>query len=160
MRKTMFFLGALLVILSCKDGEIEVPAFTFEDSLYSCGDYTLHRRNTDNTKAIILTLDNTDLPSASGTTTLAGTTSRTVLYRIFDSAISSDYFCAAIPPSSPQVVEEWQGTSFTLTVETIEDTTTTPVSYHHTITLNDLVLERNGVQEVFETFYLGVVDTE
>jgi len=160
MRKMVLFFSVLLLVFSCKDGEIEVPAFTFENTLYSCGDYTLHKRNTDNTKAIILTLDNTDLPSASGTVTLAATTSRTVLYRIFDNAITSSYFCAAVPPSSPQVVEEWQGISFTVTVATAEDASTTPVSYHHTITLNDLVLERNGVQEVFETFYMGVVDTQ
>lgn len=159
MQKLGLFLVLLLSFLSCKDGIVEVPEFTFEAPVYTCDTYTLHVRNTDNTKALILNLDAADLPNTVGTQTLTNS-GRSVLYRIFDGAITSGYFCAAVPPSSPQVVEEWQATSFGVTIETVEDTSTTPISYHHSITLSNMVLVRNGVEEVFESFYFGTVITQ
>ncbi len=159
MQKLGFFLVLLLSFSSCKDGVIEVPEFSFEAPVYSCDTYTLHIRNTDNTKALILNLDAADLPNTAGTQTLTNG-GRSVLYRIFDGAISSAYFCAAVPLSSPQVVEEWQATSFGITIVTVEDTSTTPTSYHHSITLSNMVLVRDGVEEVFESFNFGSVITQ
>jgi hypothetical protein len=159
MKRIILVFGLLLSVLACKDGVIEVPEFTFEATVYTCDTYTLHRRNGDNTKALVLTLQATDLPSVAGTSTLSSS-GRTVLYRVFDGAIASSYFCSAVPPASPQVVEEWEGTAFSITIVTAEDTSTSPTSYHHAITLNDLLLSRASEQEIFETFYFGLVDTE
>jgi len=149
---------SLFLLVSCKDGEIEVPEFTFENTVYTCGNYTLHRRNAANTKALILNLQTADLPNTAGTTDLPNA-GRTVLYRVFDGTISSSYFCAAVPPTTPQVVEEWQGSNFSITIETTEDASTTPSTYQHTITLHDLLLTNGTEQEIFETFYFGVVTT-
>jgi len=159
MKQFIFLLSVLLAFSSCKDGVIEVPEFTFESTVYVCDTYTLHRRNGTDTKALVLTLQASDLPSTAGTVTL-NSSGRTVLYRVFDGAIGSAYFCSAVPPASPQVVEEWTGTAFSITIDTVEDTSTSPTTYHHTITLNDLVLSRNGEQEIFEEFYFGLVDME
>jgi hypothetical protein len=159
MKRIIFTFSLLLSVLACKDGVLEVPEFTFEATVYTCDTYTLHRRNVDNTKALVLTLQATDLPSVAGTTTLSSS-GRAVLYRVFDGAIGSSYFCSAVPPATPQVVEEWNGTVFSITVVTTEDTSTSPTSYHHAITLNDLLLSRASEQEIFETFYFGLIDTQ
>jgi len=149
----------MLTFTSCKDGIIEVPEFTFESTVYVCDTYTLYRRNGSDTKALVLTLQASDLPNTTGTGTL-NSSGRTVLYRVFDGAIGSAYFCSEVPPVSPQVVEEWTGTAFSITIDTVEDISTSPITHHHTITLNDLVLSRNDEQEIFEEFYFGLVDTE
>lgn len=159
MKKILSLLTVFIVLLSCKDGVLEVPAFTFDTAIHECGTYTLHRRNADNTKAIVLTLQADDLPNTVGVTNLSSS-GRSVLYRIFDGAISDSYFCGAIPPATPRVIEEWNGNAFSVKIDTQEDTTTTPTSYVHTITLEDLVIERDGVQEIFQEFYFGIVVTE
>lgn len=129
------FLGILSVVMfaSCDDGEIVVTNFDFEDSnLQFCAGpnknviYAIN--NNDVFESISLEYNNNQLttdedgdlvPPDEEQISFSLSGNNRMVYRLYDSEVPSNYFCNVVPPSQPQVVEEWvSGTGATVFVNT------------------------------------------
>lgn len=133
-----FYINLLFLVLciSCDSGDIIVTSFNFEDSqLNLC---TVNTRkvlyavnNQDVNESISLEFTNPNLANDPDeplfltteemvTIQLNGT--NRLVYRIYDGEVSgslNNYFCSAIPPSEPRVIEEWfSGSEGVVTITT------------------------------------------
>ncbi len=121
-----------LVLTSCNDGDIIVTSFDFEGlAINLCRTaqvnqpedikYVFSKINPDTQEVLALEFI-TDKPILSETTegkpyeiSFNGNTAK-VSYRIFNGEITKDYFCNAIPPSTPTVIEEYESAEGTAAI--------------------------------------------
>lgn len=116
MKKFSFF-ALLAILLSCDDGDFNVPSFDFEGlTINNCGNLVLHKITSSSTESLIIYLneDNTEniyfkTESDSLEYFISKDGEHTMSYRIFNGTVSSDYFCQDIPSATPTVAEEWIG---------------------------------------------------
>lgn len=114
----IIILLTLLTILSCDDGNFNIPEFDFSNSeIESCGDVVLYKINENET----LTLEiDPKLGIDEGTFlthhwidksfTVASTGTNKIIYRTLDEKPTANYYCQNIPPTAPKVTSEWIGT--------------------------------------------------
>lgn len=128
----MIFL--LLLLSSCDDGDIIVTTLDFDDTVLKlCGDdevKVLFQINNDEIfESISLRTTNnkfSDLEKVLSTDEVPEITflldqNNKIVYRTFDAAVPADYFCNAIPPSSPNVLEELESVGGVVTITTVID---------------------------------------
>ncbi len=114
-----FFILIAIGLCSCDDGDFIVTEFDFDDAtLNSCSDF-----EDDNEYVFFLINDQNEALALNFSTTIdileepsleedeevymiALSGDDSVVYRKFDESVTSDYFCTAIPPTSPNVIEE------------------------------------------------------
>ncbi len=125
--KKIGLLIAAIVLLSCDDGNIDVPEFGFEGAITSCGELVLYKVNGSETLSLELS-QNTDFLTTERTTAqeiiLEEDGSNTLIYRTFDANVTgSTYFCQDIPPTTPNILNEWKGSGILqiTTVLTFDD---------------------------------------
>ncbi|MFT5864190.1 MAG: hypothetical protein ACI828_002864 [Flavobacteriales bacterium] len=127
MKKILVILTALL-IWSCDDGDIIVTSFDFdEQTLQTCTDFDFvyFKINPDNNETLALQFSTT-LPfqTEEGSREISLSSSNQITYRRFNRDITASYFCNAIPPTQPTVVEEFTsnvGDITLVTVGTLDD---------------------------------------
>lgn len=139
-------------LLSCDDGDFDIPAFDFDETVYNCdlsnNSYTLYRLS--DTEALIVTLTTSQIQNQVSTSVISTNISATnVIYRTFSDTVSQSYFCENIPPVSPTVLSNWTGVvgaNNKILIETIEelDATSVLIGYRHTITFQNLTLESDS----------------
>jgi len=99
------------VIISCDDGDIIVTSFDFEaETLERCTDfeYLFYKINTDNNESLALQFTgNDEFLTEAGEVNFSLTGSNQLVYRRFKGDVGGDYFCNAIPPTSPTVAEQF-----------------------------------------------------
>lgn len=130
----------LLATVACSSGDLQIDTIDFESaSVQACGTVSTDTQlffKLNDREALILQLApgllrnepsdgaiESNIPGASQLT-----------YRIFDGDIDSGYFCDAIPPAAPGVVEDLEaeaGKVRIVTVQSASDTT----RFEHAITL-------------------------
>ncbi len=151
-----------LSLISCNDGDFEVPSFEFDTSVNTCGTYVLYRTNTAKTEAFILQLNETDLLLEEITTTIS-IGAENCNYRIFDAAVDAAYFCSDVPPVEPSVIRNWEAVAgdnnlINITSTAVIDEDTTEITgYIYDIDIVNLVLESNDEQIIYETYAFGSV---
>lgn len=155
----MIFVVLLLpLFMACDDGDFDEPVFDFDDTVKSCGAYVLYRTNSENTEALILAIDDSVLPDKEGVNEV-NLTADMIRYRIFDEAVGSDYFCADVPPLSPQVIKEWasiSGSGYVEITTSFEYNEQEELSaYIYDMTFKNLLLESGDKQLVFDTYEFG-----
>ena len=78
---------------------------------------------------------------------LIDATTNKVVYRVYDGGLNNNYFCAAITPATPNLLQEWvaepgvAGTSGIIRVDT--EAGPTPGTYKHTIKLYKTTFKRS-----------------
>lgn len=163
----IFFLLIILFFYSCDDGNIDISSFEFEEEVRVCGEFTLYRLSTEGHKeALIVTLTDDQIKN-SIVPVLPVTVSENGLYtvtdRVFASEVTSDYFCAVVPPVDPVVVKDWRGVGGTIFVQNepvFDEDGVTIVAYNHIIVLNDVVLKSGEESLIFnDTFLYGTFET-
>lgn len=162
----IFLLITLFVWSACDNGDFELPSFTFNETVNSCGEYILYRTNPDKTEVLLLVLNTSVIKNEVTTTSrkLAISPSNTQ-YRIFDGAVGNDYFCQTIPPVEPIVLKKWDGVTGSnsyievITTEKKDNTTQEVIGYNHNITLKNMRLENGADSITYETYYFGVFTT-
>lgn len=148
MKKVLGLIIATICYSSCNDGEIVLTNFDFDDqNLEICGDvgdYVFFKVNTSTQESISLKLNTTEvLFMESAVVTYTLNESSFVNYRKFSEAISSSYFCNAVPPTSPLAAQDYLATSGTalLTTETnLDDNDTIDEEVNNTDTDEDGLL--------------------
>lgn len=120
MKKIYIFLIAITVF-ACDDGNIDVPEFIFEGDIKNCGDLVLYKVNGNEALSLELMQNDEFLTTERAILNIDLTEDgiNTVIYRTFDANINgTNYFCQDIPPTEPNLLNEWKG-SGTLSVTTI-----------------------------------------
>lgn len=157
--KKLLTLFIAFTLFSCNDGDFNVPDFEFEDTINGCWDHqVLYITSASDTEAMVMTLINGELGTEVGTESFSVSSTREVAYRIFNEGIDNNYFCQAIPPTTPIVVKELNAESGTINITTSEilDDDNLVTGYNYVITLSDLLfVETNGNQIFFESFEFG-----
>lgn len=130
MNKFVFVLLLFFTFTSCQDGDIITASFDFEDTnLRFCGGtggYLFYKLNLASTESLSVRLGTTEqLFVEDGTQefTLDGT-SNFVNFRSFDSDVEASYFCNEVPPTTPEVIDEYianSGIARLLTEITLND---------------------------------------
>ena len=113
LKKIIALSIVLFFISSCDDGDFNVPSFVFGTDVENCGDLILFNISDDNKEALIFSLneDNESDNNAFFKTPMTDVVFdlNEISYRIFSGNISGSYFCQSIPPSTPNIIEEWNG---------------------------------------------------
>jgi len=156
--KKLITLILTISLFSCNDGDFDVPSFEFTSDVESCGEYVIYKKNSTSTEVIILTLIPTNLGTIEGDEAVAISTTSSVIYRILEDEIDSDYFCQSIPPSTPKVLKELIAESGTINITTTEIITDTVITgYTYTITISDLLFNDADERILFESFDFGIL---
>lgn len=154
--KKLITLFIAFTLFSCNDGDFDIPSFEFAEEINSCGETILYKLSPDKTEVILLTLSNTQLGTTVGEKSHPISASLNIIYRIFDDAIDTNYFCQEIPPASPLVLKELiaeKGTLIINTIATIKDEEITGYTYE--ISISELLFLDNKERIFFETFNFG-----
>lgn len=126
--------------------------FAFDDEVEKCtSGNTVY--NTSGSEALVLNLDPTFFPAASGTQTALISATNKVTYTLYTAGgLTSANFCTTTAPTTPAVSQIWNAKDgVTATSGIIEVVTTTLGSqFQHTIHLKKVTFNRNGSE-----FYLG-----
>ncbi len=137
MRKILFVLLISILLISCDNGDVTVSSFDLEDSdLSICNQgetivlYVINNADVHESMSLELQssqLDPENLSLETGNT-LSGETieiqlsgTNRLVYRMYDGQIESGnekYFCSAVPPRSPSVVDEYIATDGTVRITT------------------------------------------
>lgn len=154
-------LTCFFFLLSCDDGDFDIAGFEFEEKINVCGTYTLYRLSTEGQReALIVTLTSQQIRQDEELVIPVSVSENglyTVTDRVFDDAVTSDYFCATVPPVEPKVVKDWRGVSGLILVENrpvLDEDGETIDSWEHIIVLNDVVLESGDEKLIFNDTYL------
>ncbi|MEJ1223395.1 hypothetical protein [Sediminicola sp. 1XM1-17] len=156
------FLG---LFLSCDDGDLQIETLNFDDSSIDfCGTATTETQvffKISGDEALILTLASGVLKNevSNGTIESAIPANSKITYRIFSANVSKNYFCDALPPQTPTVIDEIEAVDGKVLVNTIllED----GITYEHTIQLSDISLVNDDGSRITDLSIndFGVVTT-
>jgi len=167
MKNTLIAFLLLTFFSSCDDGNFEIPSFEFETTVNHCGEHVLYKLSSSKTEALILTLTASNIQNAVTTLPLPieiAITAENVNYRVFSSEISTNYFCASVPPTQPIVTQNWLAVSGSLNKISIQTTEVLDINgvltaYKHAITLKNLLLVNNGETIIHESYDFGFFET-
>ncbi len=154
--KKLITLILIIGLTSCNDGDFDVPAFEFTDTVKSCGEYLLYITNANSTEALLLPLTTTQLGTTPGENNYTISSTLNVTYRIFEEGIDTDYFCQSIPPTTPLVLKELIASSGTINIITTEKSTDGNITgYTYDITMSELLFMDNEERVFFENLDFG-----
>lgn len=171
MKKYASLLLLALFLNGCDDGNLTVDTIDFSDSKItsqSCNLLTnslIYRLKTQESLLIQMPdntlLNDATLPGAPLTYDINNTTLR-VVYRAYDGAVATPNICGTIPPTTPNVTEEWQATAGKMVVNTaqieITDETTGSskiTGYNHNIVFNNITFSKPAGPQVQAEFDFG-----
>jgi hypothetical protein len=166
--KRIFYSLIFLLILSCNDGNLDIASFEFEEKVNVCGEFTLYRLSTNDAKeTLMVTLTDKEIRQDEDIVIPVSVSENgpyTVTDRVFGSSVSSDYFCATVPPAEPKVLKNWQGVSGLILVQNnpVIDPVdgVTIIAWEHIVILNDVVLKSGEESLIFnDTFVYGTFET-
>jgi len=157
--KKLFTLFIAFTLISCNDGNFDIPDFEFSETVNNCGEYTLYRTNDEETEVIILTLTPSNLGTTEGEKNIDISSSVSVVYRIFDSAIGTAYFCQDIPPSTPNVLKDIIAESGSIKINTTPILAGTEITgYTYSIVIEELLFNDDKERIYFESFDFGELE--
>lgn len=161
--KKLIALILCLGMLSCDDGDLDIPAFDFEEEVHGCeikdNNYTMFRLGIS--EAIIVTLSDNVLKEVETTNPIeVNITAANVIYRTFKSPISEAYFCEDIPPIEPKIFSNWTGVPGNdnkIIIVTIKEFNSQNdlIGYKHTIIFRNLKVEKGDQYLAFEEGTFG-----
>jgi hypothetical protein len=165
--KKIFFCF-LISLLSCNDGELTIETFNFGNAVpTTCNpdqpNFFIYKTNGN--EVITLKINESKFLEAKKTPdqTLSIPTDVQIVYRIYNSPITSGFLCTSPPPTSPIVTEEWEAISGFVTISSTtigtENTTENSSRFtglNHEINIRDLNFRKpDGSQQLFRTYNFG-----
>lgn len=170
-----FFLFFLIIsgFSSCDDGDIIVTTFDFDEiNLEYCmttSSIVFYKINNTNLESLSFKLqpENEILTTEDTFTFQIDATNNVVNYRTYNADVPANYFCSSIPPSSPQILQDFVSSQGEATLtNSIVDTIYTGVGieqdtsyvYRTSIVFNNIRFENQNESVTYETFNLGFID--
>lgn len=168
--KYLLFFCFLTLLASCNDGDLQIETIDFDsitnvqacDSPISTASTVFFKIN--DKEALILELQAGVLKNEASTSTISSAVpgQSKVTYRAFSDKVTNNYFCDAIPTTTPSVVEEIEaGDGEVLITTTMVDDDTT-ITYEHNIQLSGLTFITSANQRITDLQIndFGVVITQ
>lgn len=110
--KKLFLFIIFALIISCDDGDFDIPSFNFEGKTIENCDANLILFKINESEVLILDTDITNTANIFFKTAAENDSivlTDQIYYRIFDNTVSTTYFCQDIPPTTPKIIKEWIG---------------------------------------------------
>lgn len=132
-------------LIACSDGDLQIETIDFNSvSVQSCDNpvttSTTLLFKINDSEALILELQTGVLDNGVVGETITTESSipsqSSLTYRIFSDGITSSYFCDAIPPATPVVVQEVEAQDGMVIIQTTANTDST--SFVHTLSLSGI----------------------
>jgi len=142
--KNLYVLFIVALLVSCNDGDLQIETIDFDSVGISNCESTVTTSSTiffkiNNKEALILELQSGILKNeaSDGVITSLVPSQSKLTYRIFSDNVSSNYFCDAVPTTTPSVIEEIEAENGEIRITTTlaEGTTDT---FEHTIQLSEI----------------------
>jgi len=143
--KKMSFLTALLLLLSCDDGDLQIETIDFDSvNAQTCETVTIDTKiffKINDDEALILELEGGKLLNEASTETIESSigSGSELTYRLFSESVSSTYFCSDVPETTPSVTTEIKAKSGKILITTVGVETDT-ITFEHTIRLSGVSL--------------------
>jgi len=144
--KRFFFLSLFVVFLACNDGDLQIASIDFDSvSIETCETTITTASNVffkiNGEEALILELQSGILKNEVSQDTIVSTLpgQSNLIYRLFSGTVSSNYFCDAIPLTTPTVLEEIEAVSGEVLISTIQNPSDS-TQFEHTILLGNVTL--------------------
>jgi len=131
---------------SCDDGDLIIEAVDFNDISITFCESTTTINSTlffklNSAEALVLELQSGILKNEVSTDTIKSAIpgQSQLIYRTFSDNISNNYFCDAVPPITPTVVEEFEGEGGDVFITTVKSESDSTI-YEHKIELSGISL--------------------
>lgn len=168
MKKFFAIACAIVLATACDDGDISFNEFNLEPGdAVNCPESNIYYR-VDGTQAYILELSPSNLiPETNDNGQFivreVNLAAGDLIYRAYSSDVpagAGSFFCSDIPPTSPNVTEQWEGTG-TITIFTDDNVNTDGklTGYSHTITLQNVTFTRGESSIVVQNRTFGDIVT-
>lgn len=144
--KRVWLILILCFFNACDDGDLVIETIDFNDTSITFCESTTTINSTlffklNTTDALILELQSDVLKNEVSADTIKSAIpgQSQLVYRTFSEDISKNYFCDAVPPISPTVVEEFEGEGGEVFITTVQSESDTTI-YEHKIELSGVSL--------------------
>lgn len=142
---------------SCSDGDLQIETIDFDDVAIQTCETSVTTGTTvffkiSGEESLILDLQDGLLKNEETQDTLVSTIpgQSSLLYRIFTAGVTKNYFCDAIPPAEPTVLEEIEAVSGEVLVSTVRNATDTTL-FEHSIRFRDVTLVNAQGERITDT---------
>ena len=142
----VFLIFIFCFINSCDDGDLIIEAVDFNDISITFCESTTTINSTlffklNSVEALVLELQSGILKNEVSTDTIKSAIpgQSQLIYRTFSDNISNNYFCDAVPPITPTVVEEFEGEGGDVFITTVKSESDSTI-YEHKIELSGISL--------------------
>jgi len=151
----LFFIPIIILFFACDDGDLQIETLDFNTvDIQMCSTVAitqntiLFKLNSD--EALILNIAPNTLKNEAGTIEIAITATSTskLIYRLFSAAATKNYFCDAVPPVSPSVINEIIASKGNVIITTTVTGTVDAPTYEHQIILDDITFETDNNQRI------------
>lgn len=155
--KRALILFLILCMYACSDGDLEIDTIDFDDVAiqYCESEPTINSTlffKTSGDEALILELQSGILLNEASTDTIrsAVPSQSQILYRLFSGTVNKGYFCDALPPAEPSVIDEIQAEAGEVLLTTVRSETDT-TQFIHTLVLKDITLVNKNGERITNT---------
>jgi len=152
--KNLFVLCVLSLLVSCNDGDLQIETIDFDSVAISTCESTVTTSSTiffkiNSKEALILELQSGVLKNevSDGIITSLVPSQSILTYRVFSDNVTSNYFCDAIPTTTPSVLEEIEAEDGEVLITTILSEGTTD-TFEHTIQLSGITFITSTDQRI------------
>jgi hypothetical protein len=170
MKKFFTLIIAVILTLSCDDGEITLQSFDFDNqSIQKCSTKSILFK-TKNDELLLISLPEATFNSAFENAETGDTpreininTSNKVSYRKYSGTVSSTTICSDLPPATPTVSKEWNASGGTIVIESnpLYDTDEiTIIGYTHNITFTNISFSNGEESFSFVSYIFGDYETD
>jgi hypothetical protein len=171
MKKIIGLFAFMFLLNGCDDGDLIIETIDFEDvTAVDCDLNNLVYKIKEN-EALIIEIPTTsnafinEVTPANTPRQFVISETNKVVYRSYSGTIATENICSTIPPSSPNVTEEWVATSGTIQITTtavvVPNTTLTSGNatrisgYNHNIVFKNVTFDKPNGEQFFETYIFG-----
>jgi hypothetical protein len=144
--KRSFFLSLFVVLLACNDGDLQIESIDFDGVPIETCESTITTASTvffkiNDEEALILELQSGLLQNEVSQDTIVSTLpgQSNLIYRLFTGAVSNNYFCDAIPLTTPGVLEEIEAANGEVLISTSQNASDSTM-FEHSILLRNVTL--------------------
>jgi hypothetical protein len=155
--KRLVFILFTGILMSCNDGDLQIESINFDDiSIQTC-ESTITLSSTvffklNAEEALILELQSGLLKNEASQETIISALpgESNLIYRLFTGTVATDYFCNAIPPITPTVLEEIEASVGEVLITTIQSPSDS-TQFEHTIELRNITLINQQGDRITDT---------
>jgi len=168
MKRFFGILTCLIVFSACDDGDLVIDTIDFDEvTTSSCGDANNLLFKLKEGEALILNVPTEtfkeEATPPNDPIRLNVSSQNQVVYNFYDGKVSSNNICDLIPPSTPNVKNQWKADSgvievTTVTVKSLDETnnSTKITGYKHNIIFKNITFGKgDGTTQFYESFVFG-----